>query len=161
MAEGVRARDVPPQRAARPALAVEHEGQMRQEGRAVLAHCHAGMGRTGTMLSCYLVADGADPRRAIIDVRKRRPGSIETYHQEDSIYAYYQALQQERAAREAAEAEAAADADTEAKPNDDTAARRGRVTVGQSIGCAAIVKFAAPGPARSQSPVIVVATEGG
>jgi atypical dual specificity phosphatase len=72
-----------------------------EAGRPVLAHCHAGMGRTGTMLSCYLVADGADPRRAIIDVRKRRPGSIETYHQEDSIYAFYQAVQQERARREA------------------------------------------------------------
>jgi atypical dual specificity phosphatase len=61
-------------------------------GRAVLAHCHAGVGRTGTMLACYLVSQGANPRDAISQVRAKRPGSVETYAQEDAIYAYYRSL---------------------------------------------------------------------
>jgi atypical dual specificity phosphatase len=63
-----------------------------EAGRPVLAHCHAGMGRTGAMLACYLVAQGMDPREAITRVRTMRPGSIETYGQEDTIYAFFRTL---------------------------------------------------------------------
>jgi atypical dual specificity phosphatase len=64
-----------------------------QAGRATLAHCHAGIGRTGTMLAGYLVAHGADPREAIAQVRTKRPGSIETYAQEDALFAFYRSLE--------------------------------------------------------------------
>jgi atypical dual specificity phosphatase len=62
-------------------------------GRATLAHCYAGMGRTGTMIACYLVKkENLPPDEAIHRVRRMRPGSIETYGQEDSVRAYQRRL---------------------------------------------------------------------
>ena len=57
----------------------------RARNSAVLVHCGAGIGRTGTMLACYLVAEGADPEEAIREVRLQRPGSIETLEQEQFV----------------------------------------------------------------------------
>ena len=53
----------------------------------VLVHCGAGIGRTGTMLACYLVHTGVTPREAIDTLRRLRPGSIETREQEESVHA--------------------------------------------------------------------------
>ncbi|MFC1847184.1 dual specificity protein phosphatase family protein [Chloroflexota bacterium] len=50
--------------------------------------CGAGLGRTGTILACYLVSRGYDADAAINEIRKNRPGSIETQEQEDAIKAY-------------------------------------------------------------------------
>lgn len=58
------------------------------EQRPVLAHCFAGMGRTGTMLACYLVAEGQPAGEAVRTVRARRPGSIESRSQEEFIGQY-------------------------------------------------------------------------
>ncbi|MEI7634231.1 MAG: protein-tyrosine phosphatase family protein [bacterium] len=58
--------------------------------RAVAAHCHAGYGRTGTMLACYLVAEGHAPGWAMEYVRNLRPGSIETSEQEAFVVSYAQ-----------------------------------------------------------------------
>jgi atypical dual specificity phosphatase len=55
-------------------------------GTAVVVHCRAGYGRTGTMLACYLVAEGEAADRAIHRVRRLRPGSIETEEQERFIF---------------------------------------------------------------------------
>ena len=71
-----------------------------REGRAVVVHCRAGMGRTGTMLACYLVHQGMDSEEAIRLVRARRPGSIETMSQEAAVHALNERLQ-ERAGRRA------------------------------------------------------------
>jgi atypical dual specificity phosphatase len=64
----------------------------REQGRKVAVHCGAGYGRTGTMLACYLVAQGSAPEAAINLVRKRRPGSIETREQEEFVHKYAQTL---------------------------------------------------------------------
>ena len=57
-------------------------------GRAVAVHCLAGLGRTGTMLACYLVSQGMDPYQAIDTIRASRPNSIETAEQEAAIVQY-------------------------------------------------------------------------
>ena len=61
-------------------------------GRPVGVSCGAGMGRTGTILACYLVSQGHDATEAIREVRERRPGSIETNAQSNAVYAYARQL---------------------------------------------------------------------
>lgn len=48
------------------------------QGETVLLHCAAGLGRTGMMAACLLVACGQTPTSAIEQVRAARPGTIET-----------------------------------------------------------------------------------
>ena len=57
-------------------------------GRPVAVTCYAGIGRTGTVLACYLVSRGAEPADAVAEVRRRRPGSIQTPEQEAAVYRY-------------------------------------------------------------------------
>ena len=54
----------------------------------MVVHCGAGMGRTGTMLACYLVGQGYAAQDALAEVRQRRPGSVETLEQEAVIHEY-------------------------------------------------------------------------
>ena len=54
----------------------------------VAVHCMAGLGRTGTILACYLVAMEMPANNAIIVIREWRPGSIETIEQEAVVYEY-------------------------------------------------------------------------
>lgn len=54
-------------------------------GEGVAVHCGAGLGRTGTLIACYLVDQGLDPEAAMDRVRAVRPGSVETSGQVAAI----------------------------------------------------------------------------
>jgi atypical dual specificity phosphatase len=57
--------------------------------RAVLVHCAAGKGRTGTILGAYLLKkENLSAKDAITRIRNLRPGSIQTDSQEKSLFEY-------------------------------------------------------------------------
>lgn len=65
--------------------------------RPVVVSCYAGIGRTGTVLACYLVSRGFGPSDAIDEVRRLRPGSIQTPEQEAAVYEYAQGNEEDHA----------------------------------------------------------------
>jgi len=66
---------------------------------ALVVHCRAGIGRTGTLLACLLVSMGLPADEAIARVREERPGSIETLAQEQSVYAWESYLKRKGSTR--------------------------------------------------------------
>ncbi len=54
-------------------------------GQAVLVHCRGGLGRTGLILACTLVARGQEPKEALSLIRGIRPTYVQTGAQERFI----------------------------------------------------------------------------
>ena len=64
-----------------------HERLVNNE--PVMVHCLAGLGRTGTILACYLIKYGKmSSDDAITKIRKQRSGSIQSYSQEEIIFRF-------------------------------------------------------------------------
>jgi protein tyrosine phosphatase domain-containing protein 1 len=65
------------------------------ECRKVAVHCHAGLGRTGLAIACFLLASGqaASAPRAVEMVRAARPGSLQTQVQVVFVSIFEQYLQ--------------------------------------------------------------------
>ena len=62
--------------------------KVMESGRRVVTHCLGGIGRTGTMLASYLVAEGMTAGQAIQELRRIRSESIETKDQEEAVRLY-------------------------------------------------------------------------
>jgi atypical dual specificity phosphatase len=67
--------------------------QVRQD-KSVVVCCKAGMGRTGTVLACYLLHERYNAEDALVRVRSLRPGSVESPFQQEFVYRYEERLRQ-------------------------------------------------------------------
>jgi atypical dual specificity phosphatase len=69
--------------------AVEFIHERINNNEPVMVHCAAGIGRTGTILACYLIKyQKYSAKNAIEKVRKERPGSIQSERQEIVVELY-------------------------------------------------------------------------
>jgi len=82
-----------------PREAEEYEGLIRnvadrmREGKNVVVHCRGGLGRTGTVAACVLVALGDhSANEAITTVRATRRGTVQTRGQEDFVRRFEETL---------------------------------------------------------------------
>ena len=57
-------------------------------GVPVAVSCKAGVGRTGSILACYLISTGQTAEQAINRVRELRPGSVESPAQLEFVHKY-------------------------------------------------------------------------
>lgn len=70
--------------------------QVKVDARPVVVTCYAGIGRTGTVLACYLVHRGLTAEDAVGRVRQLRRGSVQTRHQEEAVHRYAEWEQSQR-----------------------------------------------------------------
>jgi len=82
----------PPSQAQLDRLLLYIDNKKINEGKRVAVSYRAGVGRTGTVLACYLVSKGLDWDSALAEVRRNRPGSVKTLQQENAVKRYAQRL---------------------------------------------------------------------
>ena len=70
--------------------------EAERAGKKLVVHCLAGVGRTGTMLASYLMHRGRTAQEAIAEIRRLRPGSIETAEQEEALHSYARAMRERK-----------------------------------------------------------------
>ncbi|MCD4785273.1 MAG: dual specificity protein phosphatase family protein [Candidatus Eremiobacteraeota bacterium] len=64
-----------------------------QQQKPVMVHCLAGLGRTGTMLSCYFVfKKGMKAKDAIAFIRQIRPGSVDCVEFQNTVVEFEETL---------------------------------------------------------------------
>ena len=69
--------------------AVDFIHQRITNNEPVMVHCLAGLGRTGTILACYLIKyQKLSADDSIQKVRESRPGSIQSFLQEEIIFQF-------------------------------------------------------------------------
>ena len=72
---------------------VDYVHERIQNIEPVMVHCLAGLGRTGTILACYLIKyEKMSAEDAIQHVREKRHGSIQSFVQEEMIFQYAKTL---------------------------------------------------------------------
>ena len=70
--------------------AIDFIHERTKNNEPTMAHCAAGVGRTGTILACYLIKyQNFSVKDAIDKIRKERPGSIQSESQEIAIGLYH------------------------------------------------------------------------
>ena len=63
------------------------------KGERFLVHCHAGLGRTGLMIACWIMYQfGYDAHETVERVRRQRPGSIQTSNQLKFVHDFHKYL---------------------------------------------------------------------
>jgi protein-tyrosine phosphatase len=87
--------DTPPSAEAVDALLAAVLDGVRS-GRHTVIHCRAGLGRTGTVVACCLVRLGLEAKRAIEEVRRIRPRTVETPEQVAFVERYAGWVQAQR-----------------------------------------------------------------
>jgi atypical dual specificity phosphatase len=79
--------------------AVRHVRSEIDKGNAVVVHCLAGQGRTGSVLAAYMIEyQGKDVDEVISQLRKSRPGSVERA-QESAVREYARNLKEAKRQR--------------------------------------------------------------
>lgn len=68
------------------------------QGNAVAVHCRAGLGRTGTLLACYLIWEGMDALNALDEARRIQPNWVQSTEQAEFLEVFAGYLAKHRAA---------------------------------------------------------------
>jgi len=67
-------------------LGADYIAKAISEGKAVLVHCLAGKGRTGSVLAAYMMSyQGKKATKALEELRSKRPGSVEFPQQQNVL----------------------------------------------------------------------------